>query len=161
MRVRPGLVRLVAVLATQLGALSSCGPRPDLVSDKGVSFFFIDGEGWPKPDIDEQESWFVARLDPLSNGYHYWDVEREMRVVEVDVYKDPIPCGKSSPTGLCEGLQYDNVLQVHNKGCVFNSAYTHELMHWLQESIKGYTDYDHGEQNIWPIADGAPHGCYP
>jgi len=136
----------------------SLGPTPDLVSSHGVSFFW-KGSSWSLEQINEQENWFIDQLDPLSNGYKRFDTQPDMRNVVVYVYGDKIPCGRSSQTGFCNGLQDYNILYVRDMGCVFNSAYTHELMHWFQQSLKSYTDYDHGEQNIWPIADGAPHGC--
>lgn len=143
--------------------LSACAPGlvPDIVTEKGVSIFFRGSTTWEKVDVDEQEAWFVARLDRVSNGYRSWDVDRSLAKVEVDLYDDKIECGRASPTGYCNGLQNYNVLLIRNMGCVFNSAYTHELMHWLQQDIKNYTDYNHEEQNIWPIADGAPRGCTP
>lgn len=143
-----------------LAALSlvACGPPPDYVTQRGVSIY-SQGVQWDFSLVEEQESWFVERLDPLSNGYRRDLTEKAMRDVVVYLYTDKIPCGSSSPTGYCNGVESYGTLHVRDMGCVFNSAYTHEMMHWFQERIHDYIDTKHGEQNIWPIADGAPRNC--
>ena len=142
--------------------LCSCGPRATLVSAKGTQIFFKDPDvSWTQETVDEQESWFVDRLDLLGTRYTRQDVEKTLKTLEADVYTQPIQCGSASKTGLCNGLQNYNVLLVRDMGCVASSAYTHEMLHWLQQSLHHETDYDHTEPDVWSIADGSPHGCTP
>lgn len=140
-------------------AMVACGPPADIVSVHGVSVFFIeDGISWTEESVNEQEVWFVGRLTELP-GYDRREVLDSLEKISVHVFRDPIPCGSSSPTGLCNGRQRGSLLEVRDMGCVSASAYTHEILHRLQADIRHRQDYDHSEPNVWPIADGAPRSC--
>lgn len=129
----------------------SCGPSADIVSKNGASFY-LNQANWTKMQIDQQEDWFIEQLGNLGVSYSRPAVVTSMKRVYVYLYDAPIPCY----TGLCNGMQNGSKLHVVNRGCPAVSAYTHELMHWLQEDIRGYVDYDHKEVGVWKIADGAP-----
>lgn len=141
-----------AVLAACLG----CSDNADFVSQHGVRFFYQKGaNGWNETQINSQESHF---LDKLREAGIYPDAEKALAEATAYIYPDKIPCGSSSPTGYCNGLQdYSNV-HVRDMGCPYNSAYTHELAHWVQQ-VAGINDYSHTESILWNIADSAPEKC--
>ncbi len=134
----------------------SCGPSADIVSKHNVSFY-LNEANWTKLQVDLQEDWMIEQLGNLGVAYRREDVEKSMRKTVVFVYDSPIPCY----AGLCNGMQNGTKLHVVDRGCPAVSAYTHELMHWLQEDIRGYVDYDHKEIGVWQIADGAPSRSCP
>lgn len=139
-------------------ALAGC-PSPDITSKHGVALFFQSPDiTWTEADVNEQEKWFVESL-AQSPRYPRERVAEALSRMEAHVYLDPIECGASSPTGLCNGLQLGNRILVRSMGCVFQSAYTHEALHWLQGAIHNEIDYNHAEPTVWLIADGAPRGC--
>lgn len=144
------LLLAVAVLGTGC----QTGPVPDLVSEHGVSFFWR-GAQWTPEDIAEQENWFLENVP--GDRYPQNKVLEAMSWAEVYLTPDPIPC-QGSRTGFCNGLQDYERLHVRDLGCPFNSAYTHELGHWLQQ-ILNRDDYQHLEKDFWEVADGRPRSC--
>lgn len=136
---------LIALLAT------GCRAPPDIVTTRGVQIFFKEpGITWTKSQANAQDDWLVDNLAALrGHGYDRFDVNMAMNLVYVYVYTGPIPCGSSSPSGFCNGFQDHNVLYVRGMDCVYSSAYSHEIMHWLQERIRKMNDYDHVEADVW------------
>ncbi len=86
-------------------------------------------------------------------------VMKTVSQVQVYVYAEKIPCGASSPSGYCNGLQDYNRLHVVQRTCPFNSALTHEITHWIQQSLEHQDDYNHVDTGLWAIGDGSPRPC--
>ncbi|NDC25536.1 MAG: hypothetical protein EBZ49_15605 [Proteobacteria bacterium] len=127
----------------------------DYVSQSGVRIVYRDtGVQWQPEHIDKQELYFLQKLNEAGL---YPDAIKALRMAIAYIYSDKIPC-TSSPTGYCNGFQdYTNVY-IRSMGCPYNSAYTHELGHLIQQ-YAGINDYNHEEKSFWDIADSAPEAC--
>ena len=135
--------------------LAGCGLRaPDYVSAAGVEYRF-EGRAWDSAQIEAQEQGFLRALPP---GYER--AQDAMREVRVFVYPDKFHC-VSSPTGWCNGVQDYQDLSLRALDCPGKSALTHEIAHFLEQYVKGITDYDHVvEPELWKAADVLyPGGC--
>jgi hypothetical protein len=147
--------RYLSLLYAAVALLACGGPPPDYRSSSGVSYHWHGGS-WDTTLIEEQETWFEGKISTR------FDPTRTMQVLgstRVWVYGDRIPCGASSPSGYCNGLDYDYDLEVVQRHCPFDAALTHEMTHVIREVLEGDPDYDHLETELWQIADGAPRPC--
>jgi hypothetical protein len=131
-------------------------PHPDFVSEAGIRFYFYT-ELWNPEDIKRQEQWFVEELSK-NDQYPIKKIKEALVGVEVYVYADPVKCSISS-TGLCNGVQNLWFIYLHNTGSVCNSAFSHELLHFLQYRLHSNVDYEHKETELWIIADGHYPDC--
>lgn len=136
-----------------------CRAPPDIASKHGASIYFRSpAVTWTKGEVDEQEDWFIERLS-VNPKYPQKTILGALSRVEALVHMDPIECGTLSPTGLCNGLQSGPRLEVRAFSCVFQSAYTHEVFHWLQQQSYGDPDLYHTETSAWAVADSSPRTC--
>lgn len=131
-----------------------CGENPDYTSRHGVRIFYQDENNWWEPyQVDAQESFL---LDQLKQANLHPHAEEAISFVTAYVFPDKIRCNGS--TGYCNGLQDYTNIYVRNMGCPYNTAYAHELAHWIQQ-MAGIYDYNHTEKALWEIADSAPAEC--
>lgn len=140
--------------------LAACGGRqPDWVSPNGSEFFYEEGTPhWDPAQIAHQESSFIEAVSRFP-GYPASKVRDAIRQVEVHIYSKPLSCPGSSPSGLCSGLEDFQTIKVVNRGCPYNSAFTHEEGHWIQYAVRGVTDYGHTDTAFWKVADAAAGTC--
>lgn len=135
-------------------AITGCW-APDHVTGSGVQIIYKSDKTWWKPEqIDKQE---LHLLNGLKEAGLYPDAAEALSQVTAYIYPDKMPC-PSSPTGYCNGLQDYTNIYVRDMGCPYNSAYTHELAHWIQQAA-GVDDYNHEEKALWEIADSSPKKC--
>lgn len=135
--------------------LFSACESADYISQSGVRIIYKDTSiQWQPEHIDRQELHFLQKLNEAGL---YPDAAKAMGMATAYIYPDKFPCS-SSPTGYCNGAQnYTNIL-VRDMGCPYNSAYTHELAHLVQQ-YAGVNDYGHTELALWVVADSAPETC--
>lgn len=144
--------RLALLLPLVLVGCGPAAPQPDYRSSNGVGYFW-EGSSFEPSLIEEQENWFLPQLPDLGVS-----LEKSMHTLsyaQVHLYPDKIPCGPSSPSGFCNGLEDGTRLLVRNMGCPFNSALTHEMGHLIQPKY----DPSHEDVAFWKVADGAPRSC--
>lgn len=134
----------------------ACSNSADFVSQHGVRLFYQKGANrWDEAQVNNQELYF---LDKLKKAGIYLEADKALAEAAAYIYPDKIACGSSSPTGYCNGLQDYSSVHVRDMGCPYNSAYTHELAHWVQQAA-GVSDYSHTESMLWNIANSAPEKC--
>ncbi|MEK6880647.1 MAG: hypothetical protein AABY22_13605, partial [Nanoarchaeota archaeon] len=70
-------------------------------------------------------------------------------------------CGKSSKSGWCFGLtknktvydvKYYEIYFAKFYECFAGNAYLHEMIHFFQEKMTGFRDYDHATEPLWSSA---------
>lgn len=145
-----------AVLAALVLAgcnLPPAATAPDFTSAAGVGFWLGPDSNWKPEQIQEEEDWFVAGL--AGTDYSGSKILKALARARVYVTQDPIPC----QSGLCNGIENENLLEVRNMACVHGSALNHEEAHWLQLQVHGFTDYNHTETALWQVADSHPRPC--
>lgn len=141
-------------LLVSFALLSACEDA-DHISQSGVRIMYRNPEiHWQPEQIDKQELYFLQRL---AEAGLYPDAAEALKMATAYIYPDKIPC-PSSATGYCNGFQDYTNIHVRDMGCPYNSAYTHELGHLVQQHA-GITDYNHEEKAFWDIADSAPETC--
>jgi len=134
--------------------LAACSPPPDYVSSYGTEYYFQPGVHWDGWQIEAQESAFIGQLSAITK---YNQALKALPWVHVLVYPDTMHCSWVEG-GSCEGFQDGVALYVHGK-CPFESALTHEEMHWIQQYTDGGYDPSHLEPKVWAIADQPAGRC--
>lgn len=154
---RPLLHLAVFIILLASSCLSTgCSRIPDYTSPNGVSYFYeADVTPWETSQIDAQEAGFLAAIE-VHPGYE--NSRAALAGVSVTVYGAKYHCNTSA-TGWCDGDEDFANLSVVRLDCPGNSALTHEMLHWLDWTLRGVTDYDHTGP-LWSIADAVqPGGC--
>lgn len=129
------------VLALMVGG---CGPAatPDFVTRLSVEFHLNGATFITQAEAEEIEARFLPRLDAYA-GFPEGGVLDCVGVTRVRI----VPSGNfacaSDPGRTCAGEQYAADLKVAASKCAYDSAYVHELLHWLQECLRDTVDYDH------------------
>ncbi len=126
--------------ALTLAALG-CEPPPDFVTRHGVAFHLQGTHACSREQAEAMESEFLARLDAevALTGRRRAECMAQARVVfEPGLF----PC-TGEPGRTCAGEQVGGTLRLAALACPYQTAYIHELLHWLQECMDGQVDYDH------------------
>ncbi len=133
-----------------------CVAQPDYTSSHNVKYYFEYETSWDAQQIEHQEAFFINNVSKL-DGYPLDKVLFSMREVVVLVYPKPLKCDWVAPGAHCNGYQSGHALYLVQLDCVYASALTHEMAHWLQMSIHEGYDPGHTEKLLWDIAD-LPYG---
>jgi hypothetical protein len=137
--------------------LAACGPPPTFITQYDPYYLNSTDIKWTAEQAKAQELYLVRNL--MSLGYDYNEVVKNLTKASVYVYDHPVDCPGSSPSNLCNGLEYGAMLMVRDMGCPYNSAVSHEQAHWLRGQIKGDADFYHLDTALWTIADSSDKRC--
>lgn len=137
--------------------IAACGSKPDFVSSHGTSVYLRGHVNYATArQINTAEDWFITELDGS------WDrtaVVRCMLRLDANIVDAPVQgCGPH-----CSGDEINNgiwrpgdinVAAINQ--CIYDSAYIHEVGHWLQSCVKDTYDPSHQKPDMWPLADTHP-----
>jgi hypothetical protein len=131
---------LASVLAS-----AACGHGLDAqvtgahTSGLGVTYKYLAAAQWDATAIDELEERLVECVSSVP-GYSRHAMLHSLGVSVVYVSPGAFAC-MSSPSGLCNGEQDGPDIVVREIGSPASSALRFELARWLEQDIKGITDY--------------------
>lgn len=135
--------------------LIGCTPRDAWRSKHGIHVW---EEGLPyyfTPEQLEVQTQHV--IDGLVELYPRSWVERSVGAAWLYVSPDPVEC-PGYPEG-CNGTVIAPTVQVRAMPCVWNTAFNHELLHFLLFWITGDYDGNHTRPEVWQIAAGTQGVC--
>ncbi|MFN7133873.1 MAG: hypothetical protein ACK4N5_17490 [Myxococcales bacterium] len=138
------------IVALALTLLAGCAAPPDFVTCHGVAFYLQGTSAFTREQAELLEHDFLRRLDDAT-ALHGPARERCLQVTRVVVTPEPFSCS-ADPDRTCAGEQYGPTLKIAARDCPFQSAYVHELLHWLQECSEGLLDYAH-ESPAWTVVN--------
>ena len=126
---------------------SACEVPPDFVTPRGAAFFLNGSELIAPSEVADQELRFVERLEEagLADRGECWS--------QVQVHIAPggaFPCAGAVNT-TCAGEQYGPHLKVAD-AAPEDSAWRHELLHWLLECRGLAPDHAHAGE-VWRLVD--------
>ena len=132
---------------------------PDFVSSRGVSYRYdFQAIPWDPAQIEAQEAGFVGALEDFTYFvYPPVQVSKALSKAQVAVVPDAFPCGIFSDAQ-CNGLEYDEQIEVRRFDCPAQSALTHELAHWIRQAVRGDPDIAHTDTNLWQAANAHYEG---
>jgi len=134
---------------------------PDMVSKHGAKIWFNKDytSSWTIEQVNAQEDFYLDGIASLNDArFTPSNIAATMSSVEATIFGGPWACS-NSPTGLCNGQEYRNIIYIRDMGCPYASAYTHEMLHWLLEWRTGNTDYYHTLKKFWAVADAHAAQC--
>lgn len=150
-------MRLLALLAL----CSACADGPLFTTPNyGVDVHIgnnVDGstDAWPSPyDVDRAIELMLQEADRLNEWeYRRKATERAIRDDPPTLQIKPVAFECSaSPEQKCAGTYYwaNNKIIVESGRCFARSAFVHELIHWMQQTVGGqYPDYNHVTPGHW------------
>lgn len=148
-----------SVLAVALPLLAAaCGPSfdapPDVVSKYGVKVYTHGHAQFDRATVDAMEDYLVQELVGRQ-GFARADVLACLGEARVGIFTLDELAERGAPD--VAGLQQGNVLQVGAFGCAWDSAYVHEMAHWLQYCRRWVADPGHDrEPAVWSAVNARP-----
>lgn len=117
--------------------------QPDFVTSNGVQVYLNGDRGphWTKEKFDAVDARWLPELKEVDSRFE--GAERYMAEVSVFVESDSIPCPWTGGNGKCAGLQDGPNLYIEQSICLNNSAYAHEMLHWLELKVLGIVNNEH------------------
>jgi hypothetical protein len=153
--VRSAFAVVLPVLAI---AATACGPQfdeaPDFTSKHGVKVYAHGHAQFDRATVDAMEQYLVDQL-VTKQGFKREDVLSCLSEAKVGVFSlDELAQRGGADVA---GLQQGNVLQVGAFGCAWDSAYVHEMAHWLQYCRRWVDDPSHDvEPAVWATVNARP-----
>lgn len=153
-----GAVRLGTILLLVPVLLGCMGHEDCELTAYGVC---ITGAAWDAGTVEAMEA---QLLDGLSaNGWPPSGVKSSLRQSKVTVLVAPFTCGYELDgdwvNGKCAGQEDGPDMWVVAYPCLWETAYRHELGHWIQLNVRGITDLEHKDPTVWPVVDAVPEGA--
>lgn len=128
--------------------VAACEPPPDFVTRHGVAFHLGGSDFIAREHAEALEAELLAALDDALAPRDQTEACVGRTTVIVNA-AGPFPC-TADPSLTCAGEQQGALLTLAATDCPYASAYTHELLHWLQQCLHNVTDYAH-EAPQWRI----------
>lgn len=147
------MLRILATAGLLGSLIAGCNPPPDFVTAYGVAVY-THGQGWLDQTEAEEMEWYVVATLPRVRDYPRDEVEDCLSEAVVELITDPMHCGFK-----CAGDQHGNLLHVLEATCHWESAYVHELLHWMQECVDRTYDPNHVESEVWAVNAERPLLC--
>lgn len=131
-------------------AVAACGDGdPAWRSQDGVTMWKGPLENYFTPEqVDAHAEHLVIGM--ASIGYREDTLRAGMSEAWVDVLPRPIPC-IAPPTYHCNGEMLDLTMKVTAMPCVWDTALSHELAHWLLDCATHDPDSGHTQTAVWEV----------
>lgn len=125
-----------------------CEPEPDFVTRHGVAFHLQGTAACTREQAEAMETELLRRLDEASE---LTGAARRRCLAQTQVIFEPglFEC-TLDPSRTCAGEQQGATLRIAAHACPYQSAFVHELLHWLQECVEGRFDYEH-QASSWAV----------
>lgn len=132
--------------------LMSCGPPPDFITPRQVSWFESERPGWVSPELaSSMEELFLTHLSQVPGFEDREELESCLQGVEVHLKGTSFFFCFDSPQEKCDGFAWQRRGQVWiiTNWCPEQTLLFHEWLHVMDWCIRGREDYWHEDPELW------------